>query len=270
MICSWFQVHHWKNGVTLFTHAVKSTHNNGIAYCELGHALNQHGKRDEAIINLLRSLKINPYHAEAHFELGVTLEEQGNSTAAVKQYLEALRINPNHVKAHNSLGIILAKQGNFKDSVYHYKKALRINPEYPGAYYNLGKVFAVQGKIEEAILYYQKALYFSSNMTQALYNLSWILATCEDGNYRNGTEAVKLAEKLCKITRYKQPLALDALAAAYAETGKFDAAVLTAKKGLKLALNQGPEELALELKKRLQLYQAKHSYRQNLREKNAS
>jgi tetratricopeptide (TPR) repeat protein len=270
MICSWFQVHHWKNGATLFTHAVKTTNNNSIAYCELGHALNQHGKRDEAIINLLRSLEINPYYAEAHFELGVTLEAQGNCTAAVKQYLEALRINPNHVKAHNSLGIILAKQGNFKDSVYHYKKALQINPEYPGAYYNLGKIFSAQGKIEEAIFYYQKALYCSSNMTQALYNLSWILATCEDGNYRNGTEAVKLAERLCRITRYKQPLALDALAAAYAETGKFDAAVLTAKKGLKLALNQGPEELALALRKRLQLYQTKHSYGQNLREKNAS
>jgi len=261
MICSWFQVHHWRNGVTLFTHAVESTNNNSIAYCELGHALNEQGKRDEAIIQFKSALKINPYYAEAHYELGVTLEAQGNSTGAAKQYLETLRTNPNHVKAHNSMGIILAKQGNFKDSVYHYKKALQINPEYPGAYYNLGKIFSAQGKIEEAIYYYQKALSYSSNMTQALYNLSWILATCEDGNYRNGTEAVKLAEKLCKITRYKQPLALDALAAAYAETGKFDAAVLTAKKGLKLALHQGPKELALELKKRLQLYQAKHSYK---------
>jgi Tfp pilus assembly protein PilF len=270
MICSWFQVHHWKNGATLFTHAVKTTNNNSIAYCELGHALNEQGKHDEAIIHFKRALKINPYYTEAHYELGVTLEAQGNSTAAVKQYLEALRTNPNHVKAHNSMGIILAKQGNFKDSVYHHKKALQIDPKYPAAYYNLGKIFSAQGKIEEAIFYYQEALYYSSNMTQALYNLSWILATCEDGNYRNGTEAVKLAEKLCRITRYKQPLALDALAAAYAETGKFDAAVLTAQKGLTLALHHGLKELAVRLKKRLQLYQAKHSYRQNFREKNAS
>ena len=270
MIYSWFQVHHWKNGVTLFTHAVKLTHNNSIAYCELGHALNQHGKRDEAIIHFLRSLKINPYYAEAHYELGVTLEERDNSTAAVGQYLEALRINPNYVKAHNSLGIILANQGNFKDSVYHYKKALQINPKYPGAYYNLGKIFSVQGKIEDAILYYQKALHYSSNMTQALYNLSWILGTCEDGNYRNGGEAVKLAEKLCKITRYKQALALDALAAAYAETNRFDAAVLTAKKALNLALQQGPKVLVSGLKERLQLYQTGQPYRQSLLRKNES
>ena len=265
MIYAWFQVGYWKNGITLFTHAIKVTHNNSIAYCELGHALDRHGKHDEAIRQYLKSLQINPYYTEAHYELSVTLEEQGNSTAATRHYLEALRINPNHVKAHNNLGIILADQGNFKDAVYHYKKALQINPKYAGAYYNLGKIFANQGKTEDAILHYQKALHYSSNMTQALYNFSWILGTCEDGKYRNGEKAVKLAEKLCKITQYNQPLALDALAAAYAETGKFDTAVLNVEKGLELALHQGPKELALGLTKRLQLYQAKRPYRQSLR-----
>jgi len=57
-------------------------------------------------------------------------------------------------------------------------------------------------------------------------------------------------------------LALDALAAAYAESGRFDAAVLTATKGLKLAIQHGLKELALGLKNRLQLYQAGHPYRQ--------
>ncbi len=53
-------------------------------------------------------------------------------------------------------------------------------------------------------------------MTQALYNLSWINTTCENENFRNSIEAVGLAEKLCDLTSYSQPLALDALAAAYA------------------------------------------------------
>ena len=105
-------------------------------------------------------------------------------------------------------------------------------------------------------------------MTQALYNMSWIFATHENDKFRNGEEAIGLAEKLCKITQYNQPLALDALAAAYAETGRFDAAVLTAQKALRLALLYGPRELVLGLKKRLQLYQAKRPYRQSLRKEN--
>jgi len=107
-------------------------------------------------------------------------------------------------------------------------------------------------------------------MTQALYRLSWILSTYEDEEYRNGGKAVNLSEKLCKITGNGQPLTLDALAAAYAETGRFDDAVLTAKKGLELSLLSGPEELVLGLKKRLQLYQMKRAYRQSLRKNNES
>jgi hypothetical protein len=107
-------------------------------------------------------------------------------------------------------------------------------------------------------------------MTQVLYNLSWILASHEDEKYRNGEEAVKLAEMLCKVTRYNQPEALDALAGAYAETKSFDTAVLTAKKALRLALLNGQQELSLMVKKRLQLYQAKLPYRQSFRGKNES
>jgi hypothetical protein len=65
-------------------------------------------------------------------------------------------------------------------------------------------------------------------------------------------------------------LALDALAAAYGETGKLDEAVLTTQKALKLALEYVPEELALGLKKRLQLYKDRRPYRQSLRKKNES
>jgi len=112
--------------------------------------------------------------------------------------------------------------------------------------------------------YYRKTLYIDPNMTQALYNLSWILASHEDKKYRNGEEAFKLAERLCKITQYNDPLALDALSAAYAETGNFGKAVLTAKKAQKIAVDQGMKQLSLRLKNRLRLYQVGRPYRQTL------
>jgi len=229
MACTWFQVGYWQNGITLFKHTVEVTHNNSVAHCELGHALDQSGKPNEAL----------------------------------GPYFKALQINPNYAEAHNNIGVILACQNKDKEAIIHFYEALRIDAGYAGAYYNLGKIYANQGRVKESILNYRKALRFSPDMTEALYNLAWILACCEDEKYRDGEEAVKLAEKLCRITRYNQPLALDALAAAYAETEKFDAAALTAKKGLKLALNQGPKELVLGLKKRLKLYHGKRPYRQS-------
>ena len=263
---TWLQLRHWQNSVALFTHNVRVTHNNYLAHYELGNALEQQGDFDKAIFHYSKALKMNPKYAEAHNNLGYILACQKHYKEAIDHYTEAIRIKPSYAEPHNNLGTVFLFQGNEKEAIYHYYKALRINPNYAGVYYNLGKIYLNQGNIEKAILLYRKAIELNPEMTQVLYNLSWILASHEDEKYRNGEEAVKLAEMLCKVTRYKQPLALDALALAYAETKRFDAAVLTAQKALKLALVYGPQELVLGLTKRLQLYQAELPYRQSFRE----
>ena len=49
---------------------------------------------------------------------------------------------------------------------------------------------------------------------------------------------------------------LDTLAAAYAESGRFDAAVRSAGKAVELAEGLGNRQLAAEIRQRLQSYQA--------------
>jgi tetratricopeptide (TPR) repeat protein len=262
MICTMFQVRNWRNSITVFQHAVDVTENNYVAYEKLGEALAAVGQIDLAIKHYSEALRIRPDFMSTHLSMGIALREKGNYDEAIRHFLEALRINPDNAMVHNNLGVVLARKGNDKEAVSQFYEAIRIDPDYAGAYYNLGKIFENQGKFEDAILFYRKTLHFNPNMTQTLYNLSWILATHKHKKIRNGQEAVKFAKSLSKITQYKQALALDSLAAAYAEVGRFDDAVLTAKKALKLALDQGPEELVLGLKKRLQLYEEGFPYRQ--------
>ena len=262
------QLRHWQNGVTLFTHELSVIPDNGLAHYELGNAFEQQGNLDKALFHYSKALKINPNYAEVHNNLGYILAHQKHYKEAIEHYKKALRIKPNYSEAHNNLGTAFLFQGNEKEAVYQYYEALKNNPNYAGAYYNLGKVFENHANIEEAIIFYKKALELNAEMTQALYHLSWILATHEDGQYRNGKEALKMAEKLCKVTQYQQPLALDALAAAYAETGQFHKAVITERKAIKLALPDGPEEFISRLKKRLELYQIERPYRQPVPGKN--
>jgi tetratricopeptide (TPR) repeat protein len=230
IITSRMQVAYWSNSVTLFEHAVNVTGGSSTAQLNLGEAL----------------------------------AEQGNIGNSAKHYLEAIKIRPGYAKAYNNLGVILAGQGKTEDAIRFLSKALQIIPGYAGAHFNLGKIYANLNNPEKAIFHYKKAVQLDPNMTQALYHLSWILSTVEDDKYRNGKEAVNLAEKLCKITQFRQPLALDALAAAYAETGQFNEATFTAKKAHKMALIQGPEPLAQGLEQRLKLYQNKMPYRHAL------
>lgn len=296
MITSRMQVKYWSNSVTLFEHAIHVTGDNSIAQLNLGEALaeegniekavghyktalklkpnltaanlnigvyfRKEGKLDEAVKHFSKALNGNSHSAAALNEIGDTLGKKGDISGAAKYYLEAIRINPGYAKAYNNLGVIMAGRNKVEAAIVFLSKAIQISPGYAGAHFNLGKIFSKRNDPEKAISQYEKALQFNPNMMPALYHLSWIRSTHEDEKYRNGKEAVKLATRLCKITQFDQPLALDALAAAYAETGRYDEAVSTAEKAYKMALVQGPGMLAQGLEQRLKLYQKKMPYRQ--------
>jgi protein O-mannosyl-transferase len=212
----------------------------------------------------------SPHKSRQHYNLGVVLASNGNFDDAIEHYLIALKIKPDYLEAYYNLGNALARKGDDKAAIYNYQKVLQINPGYFKVYYNMGQILLKQGEISKAINNYQKVLKINGKMPHALYNLSWIYATSIDRNFRNGIKAVELAEKLCILTEYQQPLAMDALAAAYAETGNFDKAVETAQKALELALQLGPEELVIGLKSRLKLYQSRQPYRQGLKQNKGS
>ena len=207
----------------------------------------------------------SPHQPRQHYNLGVVLARNGNLDKAIEQYRAALNVKPDYAEAYYNLGNALVRKGEAEDAIDNYRKALKFNPDFFKSYYNIAKILYGQGKISEAIHNYQKALTINHETPQTLYNLSWIYATSENKRYRNGIKAVQLAEKLCMLTGHRQPLALDALAAAYAETEDFNKAVGTAQKALSLALQLGPKELALGLEKRLKLYQLGRPYRQNLK-----
>jgi len=206
----------------------------------------------------------SPHQPRQHYNLGVVLARNGNLDKAIEQYRAALNLKPDYAEAYYNLGNALVRKGDAEDAIDNYRKALQFNPDFFKSYYNIAKILYGQGKISGAIHNYQKALTINKATPQILYNLSWIYATSENKRYRNGIKAVQLAEKLCMLTGHRQPLALDALAAAYAETEDFNKAVGTAQKALSLALQLGPKELALGLEKRLKLYQLGRPYRHNL------
>jgi hypothetical protein len=77
-----------------------------------------------------------------------------------------------------------------------------------------------------------------------------------DASLRNGARALELAQRASKLSGGNHPVVQHALAAAYAESGRFAEADETAERALSLALAQGNNALADVLRSERSLYQA--------------
>jgi cytochrome c-type biogenesis protein CcmH/NrfG len=85
--------------------------------------------------------------------------------------------------------------------------------------------------------------------------MAWFRATNPDARFRDGAQAVALARHAAELTP-EDPDTLDALAAAYAEAGRFAEAVETARKALDLAARQSNSALAEGIRSKIRLYEA--------------
>lgn len=95
----------------------------------------------------------------------------------------------------------------------------------------------------------------------SLGNVAWILATCPEAEYRDGSRAVSMSLKLLEQNQ-NDPTVLDNLAAAYAEIGDFTAAIVTQQKAID-ALKDYPEiARSDEFILRLQQYQNNQAHRE--------
>ena len=77
---------------------------------------------------------------------------------------------------------------------------------------------------------------------------------------RDGFEAVLWAEVVVKTTQRKSAEALDVLASAYAEQGRFGDAMHTAREAMARAQEQGLQEMAQKIRARLALYESGRAY----------
>src|SRR4029077_6007311 len=123
----------------------------------------------------------------------------------------------------------------------------------------LADVLVVRHEPAAAIEHYEAALRLAPDDTALLGALAWIRATSADARWRDGAAAVRLAERACALTEHRDADALDTLAAAYAEAGRFAGAGRTGRQGLEAAA--AGSDLAAEIARRVALYEAQQPYR---------
>jgi tetratricopeptide (TPR) repeat protein len=219
------------------------------------------GRLDEAIAEFRESLRLNRESAPTHYNLGFALTARGRRDEAIAAFEEALRLDPGYAQAHNNLGALLQLGGRADAALEHYRRAAALRPDNVEARTNLGQLLSNQGRTAEAAAQFAEALALSGDNVQALGGLAWIRATAADPALRDAAEAIRLAERADGAARHQDVTVIDALAAAYAAAGRYDAAVGVARTGLELAVASGRGDVAAQFRQRIELYQKRQPLR---------
>jgi len=228
----------------------------------LGIALLQKGRVDEAIAHCTEAVRIAPKDPDAQVALGNALLQKERIDDAIVHYQQALAIRPDYFLAHHSLSHAFLEKGDLDAAISHCRAALLIQPQNADAHTNLAIALDEKSQTAEAIQHYEKALEISPQSISALNNLAWLLATCSNASFRNGTKAVELAGQANQLSGGINTLVLRTLAAAYAESGQFGKAIEIARAAMQLARTQGDNSLAAVLQQEIALYELSLPYRE--------
>ncbi len=181
-----------------------------------------------------------------------------NYEQALADYNRAIKINPINYDAYFHRAALYKQQKEYDLAVDDLNKAIELNPD-SNYYRERGSVYYLKKQYDLAIKEYIKAIRLNS-YPPAYHDLAWLLATCSDEKYRDGSKAVAFAEKAVgfgKRAGYHivlEPQVLNTLAAAYAEAGDFDTAVESQEKAIQLLKEEGRSDNLDGYVKRLESY----------------
>jgi tetratricopeptide (TPR) repeat protein len=230
LICTSLQIKYWANSVKLFAHTIAVTTDNYDAYNCLGQSLEKLGHQDEAYNLYAESVRIEPDFPLGQFNLGMILLEQGRPYDAFPHLKIAAQLMPNDPDVQFDFGLFLSQHGNPGEAMNYFSAALKRHPDFPAA----------------------------------LNQLAWILSTSPNFKLRDGKKAVELAERASELTQNKRPDVLTTLAAAYAEIGQFEKAIIVVQQARSFALAEGQKEIAAKDDLLLKNFQASQPFHDSM------
>jgi tetratricopeptide (TPR) repeat protein len=136
-LVSYNQTRHWRDSIALWSRAVAIDPVNDIALYNLASALDEAGRRQEALARYEEVLRIVPDHDDARknrdliaagaFEAEANrLAASGQLDDAIARYRRAIALDPARTHAQAALGMALVQAGRSAEALPHLREAIKL------------------------------------------------------------------------------------------------------------------------------------------------
>lgn len=135
----------------------------------------------ERAINKIYELIVHhPDRAEPYYEMGRIAYNFWRNDEAELNYLKALEIDPEYFPTYTQYCLVLIKDGRFDEADLLLRRAMKLrNREDSDIYFYFGMLYQHKGEMDNAIEAYTRAINFSINESQIDLNLKFIRACKE-------------------------------------------------------------------------------------------
>jgi tetratricopeptide (TPR) repeat protein len=161
----------WKDNLSLFTAAARVAPDSTRTHSNLGLALMEAGRTEEAIKAYDRALTIFPANYEALLILPVAYIRLDQLEVAERLYRRLLESSPNDVAVLHGLGVIRRLQGRLTEAADFWRLAVAFNANHSPSLNDLGTVRFRAGEVEQAQLLYERAVAADPTLPIVWYNL---------------------------------------------------------------------------------------------------
>ncbi len=177
------------------------------AYLNLGIALKELGRHDDALLELGRAKKLWPESPEVHLQLGHVQLFSNDLEAAQASFAESVRLRPDDVAGLIGLGMVHSARSEPREALERYRQALILDPENVDANNNYAGLLALQGRWSEALAHFRGAARARPDLATIRINVA--------------TAEFEVGEPQAAFESYRAALALDPeLRSAYYGSGR--------------------------------------------------
>lgn len=160
-------------------------------YNELGFALLQLDRMDDAKLKYKRSLSIDPKNGTARFNLANMALYVNQFTEAIGLYESLLADEPDHAGALYNMALCNALTGDVERALPVFVRVAEIDPGGMGAHYWAGECLLYGRRYSEALPHFRKALLIDSEHPESRRGAA--ICFLETGEYR---QAIEMCETL--------------------------------------------------------------------------
>ena len=155
VVCAVCQVSLWRDGETVWRHAIACTTENSRAHANLAGILGRRRAYPEAIEQFKLAFEIAPNQPDPLNNYGVTLREAGRLNEAVHIGRLAVELKPDSPTLHENLAVTLTRRGLWDEAIGEYQKELELRPDDFPSRFNLAQIYARLGRAEDAVREYR-------------------------------------------------------------------------------------------------------------------